>query len=234
MDIIIQMHPSHSGIPSHKSTIIVQSIADQVYNFVRRNILIGDFPPLSPIRQDIIAAQLGVSKIPLREALARLEQDGLVESSPNKGFFVRPISAAEAREVFLLRLKLEPEATVEGSLAATEADHEAAKQALLELEAVQSQTGNPEHVRFNRKFHLALMLPNMGQITLNIINQISILAERYVRLHIEPHGRDKKAIQAHRALFEAWLQKDVKLLRKLSKQHLQITLTDLEDELKHR
>ncbi|CAI3936830.1 DNA-binding transcriptional regulator [Commensalibacter communis] len=228
------MQVPRADISSHKPTIIVQSIADQVYNFVRRNILIGELAPLSPIRQDIIAAQLGVSKIPLREALAKLEHDGLVQSSPNKGFFVRPISAAEAREVFLLRLKLEPDATVEGSLAATKKDQEDAKQALLELEAVQSQVGNPEHVRYNRKFHIALMSPSMGQITYHIINQISILAERYVRLHIEPYGREKHAIQAHRELFEAWLEKDTKLLRKLTKEHLQSTLHDLEEELKHQ
>ena len=101
--MIIKMPVQYTDILIPKQSIIVQSIADQVYNFVRRDILTGELPPLSPIRQDTIAAKLKVSKIPLREALARLEQDGLVESSPNKGFFVRPISAREAREVFLLR-----------------------------------------------------------------------------------------------------------------------------------
>ncbi len=227
------MPVQYTDILIPKQSIIVQSIADQVYNFVRRDILTGELPPLSPIRQDTIAAKLKVSKIPLREALARLEQDGLVESSPNKGFFVRPISAREAREVFLLRLKLEPDATVEGSLSATEEDQEFAKQALLQLETVLNQSNNPEHVRFNRKFHMALMMPNIGTITFHIINQISILAERYVRVHIEPYARDQEALIAHRKIFEAWMQKDVKILKKLSKQHLQNTLSDLENELDH-
>lgn len=228
------MSVSYSSVSFHKPSVIVQSIADQVYNFVRRGILTGDLPPLSPIRQDTIAAQLKVSKIPLREALARLEQDGLVESSPNRGFFVRPLSATEAKEVFLLRLKLEPDATVEGALAATAEDQENARQALLELEAIQSQTDNPEHVWFNRKFHMSLMTPNIGSITFHIIDQISILAERYVRVHIEPYGKEPDALLAHRKIFDAWLEKDIKLLKKLSRQHLQHTLADLEKELKTR
>ena len=128
---------------------------------------------------------------------------------------------------------MEPDATVEGSLSATEEDQEFAKQALLQLETVLNQSNNPEHVRFNRKFHMALMMPNIGTITFHIINQISILAERYVRVHIEPYARDQEALIAHRKIFEAWMQKDVKILKKLSKQHLQNTLSDLENELDH-
>lgn len=221
---------SYSNIVVSKQPIIVQSVAEQVYNFVRRDILTGDLPPLSPIRQDIIAAKLNVSKIPLREALTRLEHDGLVESSPNRGFFVRPVSAAEAKEVFALRIKLEPDATVAGSLAASEEDQEIARQALLQLEAIQSQDSNPEHVRFNRKFHMALMAPSIGTITFHIINQISILAERYVRIHLEPYARGQEALIDHRKIFDSWMQKDIKTLKKLSKKHLQNTLSDLEKE----
>jgi DNA-binding FadR family transcriptional regulator len=51
-----------------------------------------------PIRQDALAAELRVSKIPLREALARLEQDGLVVSYANRGFFVRPMSPRKPKK----------------------------------------------------------------------------------------------------------------------------------------
>ena len=77
---------------------------------VRDFILSGVIPSEEPIRQDALAAELRVSKIPLREALARLEQDGLVVSHPNRGFFVRPMSPEEAEEVYALRIKLEPDA----------------------------------------------------------------------------------------------------------------------------
>lgn len=77
---------------------------------MRERILSAQLPPLQPIRQDALAAELGISKIPLREALTRLEQQGLLRSAPNRGFFVPALDAQEAEEIFELRLQLEPAA----------------------------------------------------------------------------------------------------------------------------
>ncbi|HEX8216651.1 MAG TPA: GntR family transcriptional regulator, partial [Allosphingosinicella sp.] len=69
---------------------------------VRDRILSGAVGEGRPVRQDALAAELGISKIPLREALARLEQEGLVRAEANRGFFVRALSAGEAEEVYAL------------------------------------------------------------------------------------------------------------------------------------
>ena len=89
-----------------------------VLDRIRDRILSGAVAAGQPVRQDALAAELGVSKIPLREALARLEQEGLVRAEANRGFFVRPLSAAEAEEVYALRLMLEPDAAGAGARAA--------------------------------------------------------------------------------------------------------------------
>ena len=66
----------------------IRTLSDRLVDVLRDYILSGAIEPELPIRQDALAARLRVSKIPLREALARLEQDGLVISQPNRGFFV--------------------------------------------------------------------------------------------------------------------------------------------------
>ena len=111
----------------------IRTLSDRLVDVVRDFILSGAIAPDVPIRQDALAAELRVSKIPLREALARLEQDGLVVSHPNRGFFVRPMSPEEAEEIYALRIKLEenggeaPAAAEEAPAAeATEAPAEAA------------------------------------------------------------------------------------------------------------
>ena len=93
------------------STFEVRTLSDRLVEVVRDMILSGAIEPNVPIRQDALASDLNVSKIPVREALVRLEQDGLVVSHPNRGFFVRAMSAAEAEEIYALRLKLEPDAS---------------------------------------------------------------------------------------------------------------------------
>jgi DNA-binding GntR family transcriptional regulator len=85
------------------------STVDLVEQRVRDGLLRGDYPPGTWLRQDDLAAELGVSKIPVREALQRLAAASLVTFESNRGAFVRPLTAADAEEIFALRLAIEPE-----------------------------------------------------------------------------------------------------------------------------
>src|ERR1700761_7436175 len=126
-------------------SIVVRTISDQAYDLMRERILTGSLPGGSPVRQDAIAVELGVSKIPLREALTRLEQDGLLSSFPNRGFVVRSMSAEEAEEVYERRLKLEPDAAAEACLVVSRADQDAARQALSDVEQAMERN-DPQHM----------------------------------------------------------------------------------------
>ena len=209
--------------------IVVRTLSDQTYEIVRRRILVGAMQPGTAVRQDVIAAELGVSKIPLREALGRLEQDGLLKSYPNRGYVVRDLSGDEASEVFALRLKLEPGAVAEACLRAKPADHAAAEAALAALEAELAKPDG-DHVSFNRAFHLALVRPG-GHITFQLMERLQILAERYVRVHLEPNGRDERASREHREILDAWIRGDAKTVEALTANHIRGTLSDLKQEL---
>jgi len=209
--------------------IVVRTLSDQTYEIVRRRILIGAMQPGTAVRQDVIAAELGVSKIPLREALGRLEQDGLLSSYPNRGYVVRDLSTDEASEVFALRLKLEPGAVAEACLRATPADHAAAEKALSALEAELAKPDG-DHVSLNRAFHLALVRPG-GHITFQLMERLQILAERYVRVHLEPLGRDERASREHREILAAWIRGDAAAVEALTANHILGTLSDLKQQL---
>ncbi|ASG22466.1 GntR family transcriptional regulator [Nitrospirillum viridazoti] len=210
-------------------SIIVRSLPDQAYEIVREHILLGTMAPGTAVQQAAVASQLGISKIPLREALGRLEQDGLVTSFPNRGYVVNTLTAEEATEVFALRLKLEPGATADGARRATPADHEHARAELLALEREQGTAGTG-HVTHNRAFHMALIRP-AGGITSQLMERLHILSERYVRVHLEPQGRDDRARDEHRALFDAWMAGDAAVVETLTARHIQGTLEDLQREL---
>ena len=204
----------------------IRTLSDRLVEVLRDFILSGAIEPELPIRQDALAAELRVSKIPLREALARLEQDGLVVSHPNRGFFVRPMSPEEAEEIYALRLRLEPDAAAAASRAANDADHERARQALaqFDLEAVAHK---PTVGAANRAFHLALVQPCGQRLTTDIVSRLHILADRYVRKHLEPKGRVLRAEAEHHALLDAWIERKDTRVRKLITEHLEHTLGDL-------
>ncbi len=210
-------------------SIIVRTLSDQTYEVVRRRILSGGIAPGTPVRQDVIATELGVSKIPLREALGRLEQDGLLTSYPNRGYVVRPMSMGEASEIFALRLKLEPGAVADGAGRATAEDHAAARAALEALEKNQDMDG-ADHVTQNRLFHLSMIQP-AGPVTFQLLTRLLILSERYVRMHLEPKGREDRAKREHRAILDAWTAGDTPLVEGLIREHIQATLDDLREQL---
>ena len=203
------------------SSIVVRSLSDQTYEIVRRRILIGAMPPGTAVRQETIATELGVSKIPLREALGRLEQDGLLKSFPNRGYVVRDLSSDEAGEVFALRLKLEPGAVAEACRRAQPQDHTVAETALVALEAALSKPDG-DHVSLNRSFHLALIRPG-GHVTFQLMERLQILAERYVRVHLEPNGRDERASLEHRQILKAWVGGDAEAVETLTADHIRGT-----------
>lgn len=211
------------------TTLIVRNLADQLVDLVRDRIINGTVSPDQAIRQDALAAELGVSKIPLREALARLEQEGLVRSEVNRGYFVRSLGVDEAEEVYALRLRLEPATVALAAERATDADREHAIAAHNVLDRITD--AHDEGVgAFNRAFHLALIRPAGQPITTLILERLHVLSERYVRKHLELGGRDRRANNEHEMILKLWLDRDAKAVAKAIDGHIRKTIVDLRRE----
>lgn len=87
-----------------------RSNAERAYGELRRRILANDLPAGTQALEQELAGQLGMSRTPVREAMIRLEEDGLVEVRPRHGMRVLPISPADMREIYELLTELEPAA----------------------------------------------------------------------------------------------------------------------------
>lgn len=209
---------------------IVKTLSEQLVDIVRYRILTGDAPADQPIRQDALAAELGVSKIPLREALARLEEEGLVRLHANRGYFVRALDAAEADEVYSLRLKLEPEAAALGAQRASEAERQTAMAAFDAL-GPDDYDRKAAVIALNRTFHLALVRPSAQPITVQLLERLHVLSDRYVGKHLEPLGRGERAACEHRDLLARWLARDSNGIIEAMGTHIRHTLIDLRRQL---
>lgn len=211
-------------------TIIVRTLSERVFDIVREQIVSGRLATETPIRQDALAAELGVSKIPLREALARLEQEGLLTSQANRGFFVQPLSAAQVEEIYELRLAIEPAAAAHAASVADEDDRAAAEEAFAHLDHAAGADLSAVAVR-NREFHVALVRPGRKLLTTQMVERLSILAERYVIRHLEPMGRETRAHKEHAMLLDAFLARKGERLERLLTGHISATLDDLRIQL---
>ena len=212
------------------SRIVKTGLADRIVDILRDRIIAGEMPAHAAIRQDALATKLGVSKIPLREAFIKLEQDGLILSEINRGYFVRPLTAVEAADVFDLRLKIEPDAVRAASMKLTTADIRLARAALDRLNA-SAADHSASAGTLNRAFHMALIRPGGRPVTEQMIERLQVIAERYVVRHLEASGRAERAFDEHEALFEAWADGRGSQAAALTTTHIARTLDDLNAEL---
>jgi DNA-binding GntR family transcriptional regulator len=140
------------------------------------------------------------------------------------------MSTEEAEEVFALRLKIEPDAAAFASRRAGDEDRRAAGDALKRL-VVAAAAHETTVGALNRAFHLALVRPGGQQVTTNVVRGLHIIADRYVRKHLEPNSRHLRAESEHQEILDAWLKPDARKVRKLLYEHLERTLKDLRVQL---
>lgn len=83
------------------------NLSDRTYQFIRQKLASGELGPEGRLREEALAKELGVSRTPVREALRRLQSEGLVQQSPNCGVSVKILSSDELRDIMELRELLE-------------------------------------------------------------------------------------------------------------------------------
>ena len=210
---------------------LTRTMSGQVLTRIRERILSGAYAPGAPLLQDAIAAEFGVSKIPVREALVQLRAEGLLDVYAHRGFQVRPVSLEEVSEVFRLRLEIEPRAVGDGSRNADDNDRTAAEQALAALNAALAQGEFERSGDLNAAFHLALIVPRRQPVTYDVLLRLHTLSQRYVRLHLQRAGRARRANREHTALCAIWCAKKAKDAERLAAAHIAETRDELVEAL---
>ena len=210
---------------------LTRTMSGQVTARIRDRILSGAYPPGAPLLQDAIAAEFGISKIPVREALVQLRAEGLLDVYAHRGFQVRPVSLAEVSEVFRLRLDIEPRAVAQGSRIASDEDRAAAKRALDVLNAALVGSELQRSGDLNRAFHLELIVPRQQPVTYDVLLRLHTLSQRYIHLHLQHAGRTTRANAEHTAMHRAWAAGKAKDAERLLRAHISETRDELAEAL---
>ncbi|MCZ4095466.1 GntR family transcriptional regulator [Streptomyces sp. So13.3] len=145
----------------------IPSRTQYVLEAIKHGILTGQLSPGQPLVEADLAAQFGVSKTPVREALKTLAGTGLVVMSQYKGVTVRTVDAAMAREIYDVRLLLEPEA-LRRSIVRKES-LAAARDALVRAEGAEDRA---DRSLANRDFHRALYLPCGNPLLTRMLDEV--------------------------------------------------------------
>jgi DNA-binding GntR family transcriptional regulator len=210
------------------------SIQDQIYARLRRDILDGVYQPGQTLRQEEMARQSNASRVPLREALARLEAEGLIVRRPRRGYAVALLDHADIVEIFELRMVLEEHAGYLAARSRTAEDVETVRELLVRMEGA-DHTHEGAFARWsltNYRFHNRIIessrRPRLCRIALSLRDSV----EAYVRLEAAMTGEVRDAESEHRQIFDAFRAGDANGLAKLSRQHVAGTASRLLDGLR--
>ena len=190
---------------------------DLIAESLREEILRGTIPPGQPLRQEELADRFGVSRLPVRDALLRLEAQGLVEVFPNRGAFVVSLSADEVREIYDLRILLEGD-VIERAVPRMSADDWRRIDAAHEA-SVRSADA-PEWADGDWQFHRALYLPADRPRQLAMIDTLRGTVARYWNAYSALPTRTAEWLADHQAILEACRSRAAAAARRRLGDHL--------------
>ena len=177
-----------------------KTIASAALDELRRRILDGHYEAGMPLRQDALAEEFGVSRIPVREALFQLEAEGLVRILPHRGAVVSELSAEEVQDIFELRASLEPR-LLRLSAPLLQPDDLADLHAQLQEYGVELAAG---HVgrwgELNTAFHLRLYARSGRPRSLALASNLLRDSDRHTRLQLTYTDGRARAQEEHAEL----------------------------------
>lgn len=190
----------------------------RVYRELETGIMARRLAPGSALVEETIAKQLGVSRIPVREALRMLERDGWVVTRPRVGATVRTVSSAEATELFEIRGLLEAHAARRAAQRATAREVESLRRLIADEQQAYDQGDRDAIVTLNDHFHdeIARMSGNhtLRELTLRVSKQVAWLVASFAGTPSAPPLDD------HRVLVDAIEAGDVERAASLARDHV--------------
>ena len=180
-----------------------QTIQDIVCSTIRARILSGELPPGQWIRQDELAESLGVSRMPVREALHKLETEGLVTFYPRRGAVVTSITLEEFDEIYRIREELELLAVRWAGEHMAEFDLPRLRELFASLQDSEDRGDIEQRMRTVREFHFAILRMARRAHLFRIIESLWDLTELHRRIYSGIRGVAQERLQAYADILEA-------------------------------
>lgn len=193
-------------------------MTSSVYSRLHEGIVNGKYPPGESLVETTLAAQFGISRTPVREALRRLEQDGLVERG-SRGMQVSRRSPEQILEIYEVRIILETAAARSAAEKRTPLD-------LMRLEQIHeamlaASPDDPDNLATtNRKFHEVLWAMSHNSTLIDLLKRLHSHLIRYPQTTLSYKDRYQKVLEDHGKLIEAIKNGDSEQAAEIAEQHM--------------
>jgi DNA-binding GntR family transcriptional regulator len=210
----------HSSIQStvRKKTV---SARERAYDYLKEKVLSGGFKPGERLTEEQLAGELGVSRTPVREALHRLEQEGLIQPLETRGFYMGINSKEEVEELFEIRSILEGYALRCICETISEETLEELESFIQKAEEALKSDQEDQIFHFNTQFHDILHnLVSHKQRLHNMMADMRKYVLRYRKDTLHDQYGSKRAIDGHRKIMMALRLRDGELCERIMREHI--------------
>ncbi len=204
---------------------------DRVYEALRHRIRMLELAPGSPIRKEDVAAEFGVSRAPVNDAIARLAEEGLVDVFPQHGSFVAALRADDVREGLFIRAALEIEATRRATALRDPLLIEALQQNIASQERALAAGDLQELYCLDQAMHEAISASVSSPRVEKILDAARAPLDRMSKIVYPFEGRPKTTVREHRAIVDAITSGDADFAASAMRVHLNAFLVAVEAQL---
>ena len=201
----------HEAKPRQGTTV------EDLYSMIRDRITEGTYSPGFKLSQEALAAELNVSRTPLREALQRLERDGLVVAHKNRGMNVAPLIHSDTEQSYAMRLLIEPPAVAATAEKLT--DEELAKM-LAVVDAMEASKNNSRQFQEAHQAFHRLTYSHFPLEFKETVERLDLQTYRHQRVHFSLPRVPNDVIQIDRDIVQAIKDGDFNLVRRAEEFHL--------------
>ena len=198
-----------------------KTVAAAVADSLRQRILTGDLAAGAQLRQDALADEFGISRIPIREALLQLEASGLVRIVPHRGAVVASLSVEEVEDIFQIRIQLEPQLLLLSAPHVSDQDFQDLHALCQDYSAALKGGEVLRWGDLNRRFHLDLLRHADRPRSLSIVAGLLQDCDRPTRLQLTATGDVARAEWEHSQILALCEARKIEAAADLLRSHIE-------------
>ena len=204
-----------------------KSLEERVYILLEEAILTGEYARGDALTEMALSKKLGVSRTPIRSALHRLSEDGLIEFKPNRGAVVMGVNTDDLVDTYKIRMRLEGLAS---SMAAERMDDEQKKrlkEAIELSELYLSQNDVDKLKELDTEFHVIIYKASGNRLLCKILSELHRNIRSYRKIALTVPGRLQRTIEEHKGILAAIESGDADLADRLTSLHIDNALKNM-------
>jgi DNA-binding GntR family transcriptional regulator len=219
-----------AGLPNQGKTR--NTLRDSVYGSLKAMIITGQLPPGARVTENELATRLNVSRTPVREALNRMERDGLVERRPHQGYAVKEFGIRMFREAFEVRELLDGYATELATAKITAAEKQRLKDMVRECERLadlpnRSREDMFQELQVGMDIHRAISEIGGNEMLCGLLNGILDKCQHFVWMELIRLDEWQTARDDHAAIVDAICKGDGRRAGELARRHIRESRTNI-------